>query len=544
MGMRGRGLALCGITLMLTASTVIGSSATPPRTLDGQPGDTQKLLELFAAPSIPANYTLVVDTSSSMKDGKPPASQAAKRGIATFAKAVPEGDRVTLVFFDESPRTVYSARVSGQADRRELAAKGAAEKFDGQATDIGAALADAQRRMTTPTASAIEVQTLLFISDGANQPPPGSPYSTLPTNAAWAKLGETGDDIAQSHVLNVTGVGVGTKSGVRLLRAAFPSDSVTVVDLPADQLAGVFADVIAQTQLTKIRSSVSGDLQSGVTADLEVGRIKEGSSGTVTLTNGRTKLDTTIALEGVELKLPDGTSIPAELESAAANPTTLAPGESAEYSFVMYPGEAVETGIAVGDSTSKTDVSADVSLALSTPAAPLLERLYVGNPLAAEDLQRSTTVSTGGVEAVVRLGIPLWLIALALLIVALFAAFCVWLYRFWRVPPKLIDKLKYRDAAGKEQVIQLSGRTMQVPSPDAVVPKAGRGQVTFFTKPGPRHRSKVFVRRDAPPVKLFDQFGAAPSGVDVMDSGMQVGPFDEIKIGDSPRLRLEPKGFG
>jgi hypothetical protein len=525
------------------ASAAVAASATTPRTADGQPKDVQELLALFGAPAIPANYTLVIDTSSSMKDGKPPASTAAQKGLATFAKAVPKGDRVTLIFFDESPRTVYRERISGKADRKDLAAKGAAEKFEGQATDIGAALADAQRQITSPTASAIEVQTLLFISDGANNPAPGSPYSALPTNAAWRDLGNTGADIAESHVLNVTGVGVGTKAGVRLLRSAFPPDVVTVVDLPADQLAGVFADVIAQTQLTKIRSSVNGDLQSGIAAELDVERIKEAASGTVTLTNERGKLDSTVAVDGVELALPDGTSISTELEPGAASPVTLAPGESAEYSFVMHPGDLVDTSIALGRPTSSTDVSADVSLTLTTPAAPLLERLYVGNRLAAGDLERSITVSTNDQDAVVRIGVPPWLIALGVLILGLFSAFCVWLYRFWRVPPKLIDKLKYRDAAGKERVIQLRGRTMQVPSPDAVVPKAGRGQVTFFTRPGPRNRSKVFVRRDAAPAKFFDQFGSSPNGVDVMESGMQMGPFDEIKIGESPRLRLEPKGF-
>jgi hypothetical protein len=478
-----------------------------------------------------------------MRDGKPPASTAAKKGIATFSKAVPKGDRVTLIFFDETPRTVFRERISSKGDRTKLAATGATEEFDGQATDIGAALADAQGQMTKPTASAIEVQTLLFISDGANNPAPGSPYSTLPTNAAWQDLGNTGADIADSHVLNVTGVGVGTKAGVRLLRSAFPPDVVTVVDLPADQLAGVFADVIAQTQLTKIRSSVTGDLQSGIAAELNVDRIKESASGSVTLTNERGKLDATMAVEGLELSLPDGSSISTELEPAAASPVTLAPGESVEYSFVMNPGDGVDTSVALGRPTSVSDVSADLSVTLSTPSAPLLERLYVGNQFTAEDLERSIAVSASDQNVVVRIGIPPWLIASAALTLALFAAFCVWLYRFWRVPPKLIDRLKYRDAAGKEQVIQLRGRSMQIPSPDALVPQAGRGQVTFFTKPGPRNRSKVYVRRDAAPAKLYDQFGAAPNGVDIMENGTQMGPFDEIRIGESPKLRLEPKGF-
>lgn len=538
-GNRGLASPALVVGLMLTAAI---PSTVAPATDGGQPQDAPQLLELFGAPSIPADYTLVVDTSSSMRDADPPASKEAKKGIARFAKAVPTGDRVTLIYFDEAPRTVYSKRIKSKKDRTDLAKQGASEKFNGQATDIGAALGDAQKRMSSPRASAVEVQTLLFISDGANNPPPGSPYSVRPTNKAWDALGETGDALADSHVLNVTGIGVGTTAGVDLLRAAFPADVITILDLPSDQLAGVFSDVIAQTQLNKIRTEVSSDLASGVSAEVDIPRLKEGGEATLTLTNTREKLDTTVTLDAVALRVEGGDEIPVEVDPASTQPVTLRPGESVDYPLILHPEGAVDTSIALGQPSVVEPVAAEVAVTLGTPSAPLLKRLYVNDKLDPESLGRSSTLATVDEDVVVRTGVPLWVLGLAALLAALFVWLLVWLYRLWRVPPKLMDVLSYRDAEGKAALIQLRGKVMPVPSADVHVPMAGRSGVTFFTKPGPKNRHKVFVRREAAPVKLFDQFGSTPNGLDVTEGGIEMAIWDEITIGDSPRLQLLPKG--
>ncbi len=522
------------ILLIAVALVVLPTSASLAEDTDeqsGQPRDAQELLALFDAPGIAADYVVVVDTSSSMLDGPNPPYLAAQAAVQAFADAVQPGDRVSMIYFDETTRPEPSRVMTSDEDRAALVQSVSGQSFQGTATDIGAALELAQREMTSVDANS--VLSLLFVSDGANNPLPSSPYSADAQGAAWDALAAQGTALEDTHSLEATGIGIGTTAGVELLRRAFPGEVVSVVGVQPGELEDYFRDTVARTELLKIRSAVEQDLAREVSTSASLDRLSGQTGGELTLTNTREKLAITADPVAVSATTANGEALDVQLPEGV-EPVTLAPGESVTLPLTVN-AEAADDGIAWGSPSEYVAVAVATEVALSTPSADLLNRKYLNPPFAAEELERTETVSTS-TEAQISVGVPWWMILLALALLALLVAVAVWLIRLWTIPPPLSGFLSYTAPDGSGRSIELRGKTMNLPSAEHPLPQARDSRARFFTKPGPGHRKRVYVRTRSGTVRVFAGFD--PVGIDPTDGDSYLDIFDRVKIGDV-ELRYE-----
>ena len=204
---------------------------------------------------VPADYVVVVDTSSSMQGSK---YDRLLDALDSFVGALSPNDHLSLITFDSVPALRYSGKVGNDPQKviRQLPATP-----EGTRTDMGAAFESAITELQRPGAS--DIETLAFFTDGNHRPPDGSLYP-LKTGAAWTELRTQADALGVND-LGVYAIALRRNSGstdVGLLKQVFPHTQV--LGLSPDQLPDYLDRIKEQTRTAKAKSLLRTDVDKGV----------------------------------------------------------------------------------------------------------------------------------------------------------------------------------------------------------------------------------------------------------------------------------------
>lgn len=260
MGRRGRNL-LTGVAIAI-ATPFLSAAADPTH-------DLPTLKRLFTLSEQHADYVLILDSSGSMK----PLWPAVLRGAETFLEAIPDGEHVSIVFFDSRatksrvlPRTLKGPNRGDLV--RELRAL---PSPTGAHTDLGYALEESISELSRPGAN--KLQFVFFLSDFAHDPAPDSGYRSRDTNAApWQELARrqrlsAGDRLLQTFALLLP-LGGELGRDLPLVESVLGSLERISVGSPAT-LEEWFRQRRAEIERDKLRILVRADQARGWTARID-----------------------------------------------------------------------------------------------------------------------------------------------------------------------------------------------------------------------------------------------------------------------------------
>ena len=273
--------------------------------------------------------------------------------------------------------------------------------------------------------------------------------------------------------------------GAGLLAQAFPATDVIVTRVEPVELEQAFRETILVTQVAKVRAQAEKDLRRGVRVSLEVeGDLAPQMPATITVTNTREKLDTTVDLGAVSVTSSDGS--PVEVQGLPdSGELTLAPGASQSFPVTLTT-TGLASGARVGTAEEERSFRAGVEGSLGTPSQGLLERWQVGAP---RDWSRPLDLESSTV-ATRTYGISYLTILMSLLAFAVALVLAALAWRKWVQLPSLRGYIT-ADPEGEQVVLPLSGKTVELPNAQVQV-NGEIGRVELFTKRGD---VKFFGRR-------------------------------------------------
>lgn len=512
--------ALTGLLLFIPSGGAVAADQTP-RSLDD-------LVATYGVGDVPADVLTVVDTSSSMgQDGNPPPWPYVQKGWSDLVDAVRPQDRVGLVTFDKVATTKLDlAPLPNKADRAAAKQK-LADQPEGKATDIGAGIQAALKRLEAPGAS--EIQTLIFITDGVHNPGPNSVYPKR-SGAAWEDLKRRGRALIASRQgrLSVYGWAAGSATtDIDLLQSVFPT--AEIVDLPPRRIGPFLESAALGLQRERVRPLVQADLKVPIRAQFRPEgtlKLKPVMDGTVVLRNDRKGLPTQVDVKSLSLTEADGTPVPLDLK---AEKLTIAPGAQAEIPVTIRPAGA-EHSPKVGNYVDARDWQ--VSLEAPTSLSPRLTELLSVEMLAQARDTRGEVATAGELTAEDHYGIE-WKYAigvgiLALLVLIALALFLKWMF----IKPKLVGVLlRKTDDNEWTQVKRLRGKTLDVP---------GRWLVGVEGD----HSIRLVTRVRTRPGTVFAQrTGGQPriNGAVLGNRPQRLAGQNQLSLGDEVQLRYEKR---
>lgn len=510
-----RRLLLVVLTLaLLCAGPQAGAADT-----GATPGSVNELLHAYGIEGSPADYVVVVDTSSSMMD--PPALyRPVVRAYKQFVSAIGDKDQLSVITFDETPDLRFSGDLSTRA-KRVTAAGALPAKADGVATDIGAALSAVLERLERPGSN--EVQTVIFLTDGRIHAP-GSPYAS-PSSPAWKALQRRASHVTSGHRLSVYGAGLGSKAtDVGSLKRVFPGTQVN--SLPPNQLPSFFKEAIQQARVERLYTPVSNELEEGfVSVALSPGRLNDPTALTVRLRSHYPHLGARVILKSVSVTTIDGKQIRARI---VGGPRTLELGPNGVSEPVRveaHPSLAAEPKIGTETQSAQfvVHVGADIMAEPSGVIATSLGIKAAGRLVQADSVSARRTVGT-----------PIWRFLVALVLLILLLLSLLWVYRrFIRTPPLpggvLLESGVFEP---------FHGAATSLPNKDVVIPSTDGSVVEFFTKRGKfrKRTPRVYVRRQEGTSRVQSYGVERP-----LHTEEQVMTTDLVIVGRA-RLRVSPRG--
>lgn len=433
--------------LVAATSMIVASGAGP---VQAAPSTPDPVYAALGIDRVPSDYVLLVDVSASINAAE---YAAVKRGLTAFLAALAPDDQVTLVPFADtaSASTQPAGRSPGQLVAKLPAAA------DGRHTDIGAALEKSIEVLKRPGAPALA--TVVLLTDGEHDPPPGSPYP-FTEGYQWNQLTKAAKALPQQSV-TAYAVPLAGRTGAHLLKKVFPAGRVLQTS-SIDQLTAALEQPKAAARAAKARSVLAGDATGGVRVTWPGGAIGAGHNElavrltstmahvpltvdrlAVTSTNG----DLTVRTPGARVTLAAGASATVVLSvDWNAGPRRVAPL-----------------------STVQKDTDLTLTGEVSSPWADTMRR----------DLGMTNfkPVLTGG-ESVRHLSaqrgsLARWIGGAVLLLIVLGL---LWWWRGRRLSPGLVGTLRVRSAAGDERQLPLSGRRFRLTAGTSGLP--GAGEVT------------------------------------------------------------------
>ena len=473
------------MSLALVSASDAGAAAVPPRPLN----TVNDLLVLFGVDKQAADLVLLVDTSGSMSTPPNAPYPGTLRAYRSFVSAASDSDFLSVVTFDVNADQRFSGSLRGPG--RALALSALPPVATGASTDIGAALAAALERLNRPDSN--DVQILLVLTDGLNDPGPGSVYPRSFGGSAWASIVYKAREQSRTHNVNVYGdglTGIG-QTDIGLLKKVFPD--ATLLGLPSDQLGSFFDEAITKARAEQLRRPMAKEFAAGRVSVKVVGSSELGSNTTlkVRLHSSYAHLPVSVRLGQVTVTGPNGERFPAQ-SGASGQVVTLQPGQD---SGVLKVTAAVPYTGRPWYQPSQTDHQS-LRLAFQGDVAvqpDLLLHRTLGSQLNTHaSLQQAppvTVEATSGLT-LIRLAELLGLAALALLVIGL-------LYRRFLWLPNLTGGLLDLDS---ERYHPFTGKRLNVPGGNIEPVKTDGGRVEFLTRRG--KPGKVYVRRLDDPVAL------------------------------------------
>lgn len=213
------------------------------------------LYNLYSIKQSKAHYVIVLDRSLSMK----PIFPAVRENLLIFLQTLNTKDRLTLITFANKTEKIYA----GQAAERLEKILPAAPDPQGTHTDMGAAFKAAIASLKHPE----EINVLLFITDGLDDPPVSSQFK-LSEN--WQKLQTEAQKLPLKHLI-VYGLGLNQQTDVAQLKKVFPQPQIMTVD--ARHLKSYFQRLKEKLKQEKLKAKVADELKTGK-VKLSVARVQ------------------------------------------------------------------------------------------------------------------------------------------------------------------------------------------------------------------------------------------------------------------------------
>ncbi|MFI9387548.1 VWA domain-containing protein [Kutzneria sp. NPDC052558] len=437
-----RGLSVAGVAVLLLASSAITSWADPSRA---------DILNSIGADAVAADYVVLVDTSGSMAaDGR---YSSVVHSLTGLFDAMSPGDHVSVYTFDDAVTPVYLGPAEPAAT---ILGKLPAGPNPTGATDLGKAIGTALDTLEQP--SAAPVANVVLVTDGAHEPPPGSPYPQS-TGPAWDALRQRASRFTASTV-SAYAVPLGDHaSGAALLKSVFP-DAVVLDPENVQDLHDYLARTKATVELAKARTLLAEDTGKSLNASWKFA----GAKVSVTLKSKTRHVP--IAVSGLALTAGDG-DVVAKLDTSTVQ---VAPGQEVTLKgSVAYQPSSGLTYQHTESTTTAITVHGDLS---SPWTAGLQPDIRLGLPEKFEAASPPQTFSTA-------VGSP-WFIPVAVLALAAMAAGITAVLR--RRGQVLSGVLVVRGGDGDTVLAKfpLSGTTTTLDNP--ALP--GRGEVAAVRRRG------------------------------------------------------------
>jgi hypothetical protein len=476
--------------VLLAGAILLSSAAGPAGAADTVtlPQSLPDLVQTYGVEDVPVDILVTIDTSGSMaSDGEPPPWPAVANGWATLASSVGPSDRIGLVTFDVNAVTRFNLDPLADDARRAEAAGRLPAAPEGVATDIGAGLEASVAMLAQSGAS--EIQTLVFITDGAHNPGPDSTYPTT-SGPAWDALVSKAAAVSgpRGDKFSVYGWGLGGSgtTDIGLVKKVFPQ--AQILALPDRQIGDFLASLADNAQRERVRPEVAADLEQPITAELRVlGDLAPQTQAELVLRNPRAGLATDVALDGLTITEADGTEVPDDLQAQVVQ---LAPGEELVVPVTLSPAGA-DHGFAIGEQVDAREWSVQVQAATSLPES--VTTLLATEQIADRESAQGAVEAAPTAQAGVDYGIPVWLVVLGLVLLALLLWLAAALWRWFFVPPPLTGLLQRREPTGEyETVTRLRGKTVELPG-NVLDRGMSDDRVLLFTKPKDR-RGRVYAR--------------------------------------------------
>lgn len=463
--MRGSGRA---VALFLAAVVTLLGWCVSPALADEQetPGTLDDLLEIYRVADQPADFVLVIDTSSSMADGPDPIYPDVKDAYASFLDATNDGDFLSLITFDTTAKLRFSADLT--EGTRVEALDSLPATAEGGGTNIGAAIGMAIDQLGR--ADAHDVQLVVFLSDGE------------PTVAAdYAAMRDDADAATQGRQVRVLGASLGSseKTGASLLEEVFPGRT-QVVALPNDQLEGFFEDAVKRARITQLHQPIRDDIERGAikvaTTNVTLG---DPMHVEFTLTNDYGPLGATVTVEGATVTTTVGEVLPTVLDGGRRT-VILAPGATSEPLVARVDTNVPTAPIRVGQITEERYYKLSVDAAVRAEPSDLIIQ-NVNADITGKISQEPQT------RASRSFGIAYWHVGVALSALALLVWLLASLWRRFIATPALWGTLTV--VRGSNQY-PLRGQKITIPNKHVKPAGTGMASAEFSTRRGKFHRGK------------------------------------------------------
>src|SRR5450759_3775370 len=282
----------------------------------GPQASRDEVFHALGVDEINADYVIAVDTSASMQDGD--LYGQVTGALRPLLQALPPADHLSLLTFDTVPALRYSGPVGSPGDR---ALAQLPPRATGANTDLGNAISAAMRELQRPDAA--RIQTLILITDGKQDAPPGSAYPAT-SGPGWEQLATRAQALPAVHPIASYALAVRPETDAAVLAQVMPETQV--LNLPGDQVAGFFDRVKSDTRAAKARAVLRPDLSQPVQvswrpADLAGLDLRRGTATTVvSLSSTTTRVPLTLSSLAVRSRGVDVQAV------GLPDTLTLAPG--------------------------------------------------------------------------------------------------------------------------------------------------------------------------------------------------------------------------
>ncbi len=476
---------LIWVTCLLVAP--VAASATEPE-------EGLQLLETaLEVGDVPADYVLVLDTSSSMKD----VFATVQESYVRFIGALDIGDHLSIIFFDTFPDLKFTGPIDTEKDRSQAIDIVRGASPDGALTDIGAAIELALDEIGRPLPS--PVQNLIFLTDGEHDPPDRSRTSySKKTGEEWDDLRASAQSVRTFH--RVYGLGVKDNTDIDLLKGVFVGASI--LSLQPNQLGGYFDRLKTIVRVNKIGSKLVPELESGTievvsdSTDLNWGDIGEKELvREYRLRSGYSNLPVSVDLSGVELGHEESGDYQIELVNVPED-LVLDPGQVSE-PFMVRISRTGLPALSIGETTNTE--SHTITFLLEGKVLPddTIEDVILLNPTA------STKGVTTDIEFDITDGLSWWTIGYWTL--AILGAIALLLAIRWFRKPRLRGFLELTpnepydgDYKSTYNLAQF-GRKATVGTKDVVIPNAKENGTLYAKRERDedrRMRTVIYLRYD------------------------------------------------
>ena len=452
--------------------------------------DLDDLFELYDIAGIPADFVVVLDTSASMSFEPDPLYPRVLEALALLIDAIDDGDHLAFLTFDAVVGLEFDGDIDGTTPDEVLG--GLPEVAPGQATDIGAGIEAALRRLDRTRHSGVQI--VVFLTDGIHNAPEGSPYPDDLDAPAWQALRDEAVELERSRRILAFGVGLegGDATDVTPLQRIF--STTEVVNLPPEQLAPFFTEVVDRARLERLRLEVAADLETtvlqGQISDELVA--EEVTTIPVRLRWEESRLPATV--EVVDVTVTDASGADLVANVVEPGPRSIDPGDEVVVE-VAVEGLVDQQRIELGETVELFDLEVVLDVeGRVEPERLLATTIGVDPDLGARQVTADAQIGRTS-------GIP-WRTVLIVLGLALLLAIVLWwaYRRYLRIPP-LVGALQLPDG----EMIELRGRRLELPEDPEQLPGAGTGRAELFTRRG--EAGRVYVRALSQPVSI-DRFGA------------------------------------